>query len=324
LGSGLFCFQVCNASLRFTQIVTMLSKAASMVAGVLIAHFYSDGFFPASHAAWSWECTYYTGGDIKAPVYMAVNATDGPTCADDSKLTCSCPSTPCKGPAAALPSNLVCAGAGDDAATSGCFKLHHTYGTPAHAAVAGRGAADQVSDACGAADIVKVYGNAAGLDTMVSWGALTADIIDNSTQPLSAQACQTLCAGNADCKFFTFNDQGASGGNYMYFRGLCVLHKALACNGTQYSTFHGAIAGPSACPDGVTVPPAATPPAPEPAPSPAPSPAPEPAAPEPAPSPAPEPAPEPAGTATDASTAYNSQRLAVLTFGAILSAFLFA
>merc|ERR1719191_2725102 len=40
----------------------------------------------------------------------------------------------------------------------------------------------------------------------------------------------------------------------MYFRGLCVLHKALACDGTAYSTFHGAIAGPSACPEGVTVP----------------------------------------------------------------------
>jgi len=253
------------------HIVTMLSKAASMVAGVLIAHFYSDGFFPSSHAAWSWECTYYTGGDIKTPVYMAVNATTGPTCADKSKLSCSCPATPCKGKAAALPSNLVCAGAGDDAATKGCFKLHHTYGTPAHAVVAGRGAAAQVTDACGAADIIKVYGNADGLAVMVSWGALTNGIIDNSTQPSSAQACQTLCAGNAACKFFTFNDQGSPGGNYMYFRGLCILHKALNCTGTKttaYSTFHGAIAGPSACPAGVTVPAAPTPtPAPTPAPA---------------------------------------------------------
>jgi hypothetical protein len=39
----------------------------------------------------------------------------------------------------------------------------------------------------------------------------------------------------------------------------CVLHKALACDGTAYSTFHGAIAGPSACPAGVTVPEAVTP-----------------------------------------------------------------
>merc|ERR1712196_739874 len=79
-------------------------------------------------------------------------------------------------------------------------------------------------------------------------------IIDNSTHPSSAQQCQTLCAGNADCKFFTFNDQQATNPMYGYFFGLCILHKELACNGTAYSTFHGAIAGPSACPDGVTVP----------------------------------------------------------------------
>merc|ERR1719443_2068940 len=100
---------------------------------------------------------------------MAPNATGGPTCADNSTLTCGCAVSPCEGPAAALPSSLTCAGAGDDAATSGCFKLHHTYGTPAHGAVAGQGAADQVTNACGAAEIVKVYGQADGLNMLVQW-----------------------------------------------------------------------------------------------------------------------------------------------------------
>jgi len=243
----------------------MFSKAISMMGGALIAHFYSDGFFPAFHAAWSWECTYYADSEITKPVYMAVNATDGPTCADNTKLTCSCKSSPCEGPAAATLSNLACAGAGDDTLTSGCFKLHHHYGIAGApiSFVAGRGKAEQVTDACGTADVIKVYGHADGMTMLVSWGALTTDLIDNSTHPASAQECQTLCAANADCKFFTFNDQGLSGGNYGYFRGLCVLQKALACNGTAYSTYHGAISGPSACPDGVTVPPA---PAPAPAP----------------------------------------------------------
>merc|ERR1719453_2552646 len=155
---------------------------------------------------------------------------------------------------AALPSSLTCAGAGGDTATSECFKLHHTYGTPYHAAVSGRGIADQVTDACGAAPIIKVYGQADGLAMMVSWGVLTSDIIDNSTHPSSAQECQTLCAGDANCKFFTFNDQSASDPMYGYFFGLCILQKELACNGTKFSTFNAAIAGPSACPEGVVVP----------------------------------------------------------------------
>lgn len=233
----------------------MLSKAASMIAGVLIVHFYSDAFVPDAHAAWSWECTYYTDNMVQKPVYIAVGATNGPTCADKSTLTCACSSDPCEGQNAALPSNLVCAGAGDDAATSGCFKLHHTYGTPGHGAVAGRAAAeDKVTDACGPADVTKVYGNSQGLPVLVEWGLFTSGQIDNSSQPASAQECQTLCAGNADCEFFTFNDQGASGGKYAYFRGLCLLQKALACDGTKYSTMHGAIAGPKACADGVTIP----------------------------------------------------------------------
>merc|ERR1711904_760955 len=71
---------------------------------------------------------------------------------------------------------------------------------------------------------------------------------------MGAQQCQTLCAGDAECKFFTFNDQSATDPNYGYFFGLCILHKELACNGPKFSTFHGGIAGPSACPDGVVVP----------------------------------------------------------------------
>lgn len=222
-----------------------------MVAGVLMAHFYSDGLFPASHAAWSWGCTYYTGGDMTARVDMAVNATDGPTCADGAKLECSCPKSPCEGVAAALPSNLACAGAGDDAGTSGCMKLHHTYGTPYHGAVAGQGAADQITTACGAADVIKLYGNAGGLGLLNSWGMFT-DVSDNSTSPANAAECQALCAGNAECKFFTFNDQSGTDANYGYFYGLCLLHKELTCNGTAYSTFHGAISGPGVCPSAAT------------------------------------------------------------------------
>lgn len=235
-----------------------------MVMGALIAHFCSD-LVPASHAAWAWTCTYYEGGDIQKPKTMKPDATDGPKCSDASTLQCTCPKSPCKNRAAAVPTNLACAGAGDDAATSGCFKLHHTYGTP-HSGItvwSGRASgvlhntgtpSDQISDACGAADVIKVYGHKKGLDSFVAMGGLTAGIIDSSEQPASAQACQTLCANHPDCKFFSFNDQGAGDEKYAVFRDMCFLHKALTCEGTAYSTYHGIIAGPKACPAGVTVP----------------------------------------------------------------------
>jgi len=181
--------------------------------------------------------------------YMEPNATTGPKCADGKSLTCSCTSSPCEGKNAALPSDLTCAGAGDDGDSSGCFKLHHTYGTPitAHVAVSGRGIKAQLTDACGAADVIKVFGSPEGLSLLVQWGAATDDLIDKSGKPKDAKACQALCAANADCKFFTYNDQGASDPNYGYFNGACILHKALSCSGAKYSTFHGAITGPAVC-----------------------------------------------------------------------------
>merc|ERR1719326_1022602 len=85
-------------------------------------------------------------------------------------------------------------------------------------------------------------------------GALTDDIIDFTAQPASAQACQALCAKHQDCDFFSFNDQGVGDEKYAVFRDMCFLHKALTCSGTAYSTYHGIIAGPKVCPEGVTVP----------------------------------------------------------------------
>jgi len=42
----------------------MLSKAVCMVAGVLVAHFYSDGFFPVSQAAWGWTMDVPSSADF--------------------------------------------------------------------------------------------------------------------------------------------------------------------------------------------------------------------------------------------------------------------
>jgi len=293
-------------------------KAAAMAAGMVIANFYS-GSFPVSHAAWSWECTVYKGGTITGAMYMAPKADGGPTCADGSTLTCGCTRDPCEDLAEATPSSLVCAGAGDDAATSGCYKLHHAYGTPPGFKVwAGRSAkGDAVTDACGAADVIKVYTSEQGKGIFEYRKGFTTDQMDITEQFASAQACQAKCASNPDCKFFTFNDQGSPDGEYQPFRA-CVLHKALSCSGTQYSTFHGAIAGPSACPEGVTIP-AAVAPAPEPAPEPVPEPAPAPS-PEPAPEPGPAAAPEPAPSG-DASASHSPcpQHFSP-AFGVILSA----
>lgn len=253
----------------------LFSKAAAITAGILSIHLYS-GWFPASQAAWAWECGYYEGGSITGVKYMAPNAAGGPKCADGSTLTCSCTADPCENRNEALPSNLICAGAGDDASTSGCYKLHHTYGTPPGFRVwAGRNAdTDTVTDACGEAEVIKVYTTekAAGIFEMRN--GFTKDQMDTSESFASAQACQAKCASTPDCKFFTFNDQGPPDGKYKEFRA-CVLHKALACDGAKFSLFNGAIAGPSACPDGVTVPSAGAPaPAPEPAPAPGPASAP--------------------------------------------------
>merc|ERR1712032_749363 len=78
-----------------------------------------------------------------------------------------------------------------------------------------------------------VYGNNGGLDLLISWNATTSSQKDNSTTPANAKACQNLCSKHTGCNFFTYNDGGASGGSYGYFRGLCFLQKALTCNGTN-------------------------------------------------------------------------------------------
>jgi len=234
-------------------IMAALSRAVPMVFGAAAANLLSGGLWlmtgaPASRAAWSWQCTAYTDGASESPIYMNPGA-DGPTCSDGSKLNCSCAVDPCVGAEAALPSNLACAGAGSDSSTDGCFKLHHTYGTSpgALAAVAGRGSG-QLTNACGAASIIKVYGNAAGLDMLLTWTVVAAGQNDSSVVPTSAKKCQELCAADVACKFFTYNDQGASGGNYGYFRGLCFLQEELTCGGEAFSMFHGAISGPASCP----------------------------------------------------------------------------
>lgn len=229
----------------------MAKAAFSAGAGALLAQVLPGIWMlaevPALRAAWSWQCTVYSGssGQVK---YMEPNATDGPTCADKSlprsTLTCDCPASPCAGPSAAVPSDLVCAGAGDD--SSSCYKLHMAYGKSpkALAAVAGRGPG--ATDGCEEAGLIKVYGNADGLATLVSWGSLPKEKADNSSAPADAKACQALCAADADCAAFSFNDQGASGGNYGYFRGLCLLQGALTCS-PMYHHHHGIISGPKSC-----------------------------------------------------------------------------
>lgn len=209
---------------------------------------------PASRAAWSWECTYYAGGSSASPVYMPVNASDGPTCVDGSKLRCECPETPCDGARAAVPHDLVCAGAGDDALNDGCFKLHQAYGQGPAAllAVAGRGpkagrGTALMADSCKEeAGIVKVLGDEKGLAMMVGWNALPASKAETATIADAAE-CQAKCAEDSACEFFTFNDQSLSGGKY-YFRGLCFLLEALSCDGDAYSHHHGAVSGPKTCP----------------------------------------------------------------------------
>lgn len=295
----------------------MLSgKAAAMAAGMVIAQFCS-GWFPASQAAWAWQCTVYKDGSITGATYLDAEAQDGITCADGSTLTCPCTGSPCKNRAHAAPSSLICAGAGDDAATSGCYKLHHTYGTPPGFKVwAGRSASgDQIKDACGEADVIKAYTTEQGAGIFENRGGFTKDQMDTTDHGIdSAQACQAKCASTPDCKFFTYNDQGAPDGKYKPFKA-CVLQKELACSGTAYSTFHGAISGPSTCPDGVTVPPAGAPaPAPEPAPEPAPGPAPE---------PGPSPSPSTTKAAEAAASSANNALKATLALGAILSAVVF-
>lgn len=224
-----------------------------VILGAVVANLISGSLWlmmGPSRAAWSWECTVYGNKDSTAAVYMQVNATDGPSCSDGSKLTCDCSGNPCTGAVPALPSDLVCAGAGDDAGTDGCFKLHHTYGTKptALSAVAGQGTGD-LGTSCGEAGIVKIIGNSNGLDMLKSWNSVTADKADASGAPASASDCQAKCAAEPACKFFTYNDQGASGGTYDNFRGLCFLHEELSCSGSAYAHYHGAISGPARCTD---------------------------------------------------------------------------
>jgi len=259
----------------FSAMVPMV--AGAMAANLLFGVLQLMTGAPASRAAWSWQCTMYTGTSSAAAVYMDPGADNGLTCSDGSTLTCSCSADPCVGMNAALPSDLVCAGAGPDASNDGCFSLHHTYGTPPTVLtlVAGRGSGSLV-DACGAAGIIKIYGNAGGLDLLMSWGAIEAGRNDSSMVPASATECQHLCDSDSACKFFTFNDQGPSGGNYGYFRGLCFLQEELSCEGDAFSHYHGIISGPASCSSGPT-------PAPTPAPTPVPT-----AAPMPVPTPVPE------------------------------------
>ncbi|CAE8633631.1 unnamed protein product [Polarella glacialis] len=145
-----------------------MSKTVSVTVGAVAAQLLSAGLWammgtPAFRAAWSWECTYYTSASSVSPVYMAVNATTGPTCEDGSKLSCSCAATNCEGPVAALVNNLSCAGGGMDKAAGSCMMLHKTYGVPPAAlvATAGRGMGN-LTDACSKANIIKVYGNKDG------------------------------------------------------------------------------------------------------------------------------------------------------------------
>merc|ERR1719316_188449 len=156
--------------------------------------------------------------------------------------------------------------------------------------MAGRGIKEQLTDACGAAEVVKVYCSSEGASLLVSWKAVEEALIDKSGKPKDAKACQALCAANADCKFFTYSDQNAAD---KVFEGACILHKALSCSGAKYSLYHGSIAGPASCSSGSTTGATA------------------------------EAATTTAG-ASDASFAQTSRRLVSLTLGASLSAFLLA
>lgn len=228
----------------------MFSQKVSVVLGVTVAQLFSAGLWlgtPTSRAAWSWQCTYYTGKNNTQATYMDVNATTGPTCADGKRLNCTCSATPCDGPITAMPTDLSCAGMGSDA--GGCYKLHQTYGTApvSITAAAGRGTGTQVN-ACGEAALIKVFGNGGGLDSLVSWAAITTAQNDSSSTPANAAACQAKCAANAKCTYWTFNDRGSENGTYDYFRGLCYLMGSLSCTGEQYSQYHGMISGPKVCP----------------------------------------------------------------------------
>uniref|UniRef100_A0A6U6PFS2 Apple domain-containing protein n=1 Tax=Zooxanthella nutricula TaxID=1333877 RepID=A0A6U6PFS2_9DINO len=233
------------------------SKMASALSGAAAAQMFASAWLllgaPSSRAAWGWDCTVYTGGSSLGKTSMAPGATSGPSCANGSALTCDCPVSPCQGMNKALPSDLTCAGAGDDNAT--CFKLHHTYGTAPGAlmAVAGAGRPGaQLAESCGDAEVIKVYGNADGLDMLVSWGTLNASHIEKNGAPDNETACQALCAAHGNCTHFTYNDQGFTDPNYGYFSKLCFLQKTLACEGAAYTGHHGAISGPAVC-DPVTV-----------------------------------------------------------------------
>ncbi|CAE8630670.1 unnamed protein product, partial [Polarella glacialis] len=175
---------------------------------------------------------------------------------DGSKLSCSCAATPCAKGVPALVNDLSCAGGGMDKAAGSCMMLQKTYGTPPGAlmAVAGRGMGN-LTDACAAASLIKVYRNKDGLDALMNaevYGnkAITTSQNDSSVTPANASACQALCAANSACKYFTFLDQRLmKDSSYAYFRGLCFLQGELSCTGTPtlYSDFHGAISGPNAC-----------------------------------------------------------------------------
>eukprot|EP00933_Yihiella_yeosuensis_P063606 TRINITY_DN667_c0_g1_i1.p1 TRINITY_DN667_c0_g1~~TRINITY_DN667_c0_g1_i1.p1 ORF type:complete len:263 (-),score=48.85 TRINITY_DN667_c0_g1_i1:330-1118(-) len=231
-------------------MVAMSRAFGSMVGGAVVAQLLSSAMMlvlsaPESRAAWSWQCTYYDASGSGTPKYMDVGATNGPKCSNGKKLSCGCTGKPCAGTNYSRVSDAACAGAGDDKANKGCFKLHHAYGKiqPLRAVLGW----NESADACGAPEILKVYGNNGGLDLLISWKAIKSSHKDNSTSPTSAKACQDLCAKHTGCEFFTYNDGGASGGKYAYFRNLCFLQKALTCSGTKYVVHQSAISGPAKC-----------------------------------------------------------------------------
>eukprot|EP00931_Biecheleriopsis_adriatica_P060154 TRINITY_DN36111_c0_g1_i1.p1 TRINITY_DN36111_c0_g1~~TRINITY_DN36111_c0_g1_i1.p1 ORF type:complete len:288 (-),score=62.87 TRINITY_DN36111_c0_g1_i1:510-1304(-) len=232
----------------------MACAVTSMLSGAVAIQLLSVGIWllvpEQSRAAWGWQCTYYSGNDHSAVAYMDVGADDGPTCSDNTKLTCNCSAKPCGGPHSAYVSSLSCAGAGDDTSTDGCFKLHHSYGKAQPLRqLAGPGQGDQGS-ACGDAPLLKVYGSAAGLGLAVDWGMFKEQEVDNSSEPESAAACQELCSAEEKCAFFSYNDQNGIDGAfnyYDYFQGICMLFEELACAGDHYGTYQGVISGPKEC-----------------------------------------------------------------------------